>query len=88
LLNLLDNYKGLASPIIENGSTILFWDDQWNNGIPKQQYPELFSFADDTKLSIVEVKQKEHYSKYSNYPSQNKPMSNIWTSVKFGTELS
>jgi hypothetical protein len=60
LLNLLDNYKGLASPIIGNGSTILFWDDLWNNGIPKQQYPELFSFANDTKLSIVKVKQKEH----------------------------
>jgi hypothetical protein len=56
----LDNYKGLASPIIGNGSTILFWDDLWNNGIPKQQYPELFSFANYTKLSIVEVKQKEH----------------------------
>ena len=60
LLNLLQNFKGLASPIIGNGRTILFWDDLWNKGIPAQQYPELFSFACNSKLSIKEAKQKEH----------------------------
>jgi hypothetical protein len=60
LMNLLHNYKSLAYPIIGNGRTILFWDGLWNSGIPNQQYPELFSFANNTKLSIGEVKQQEH----------------------------
>jgi hypothetical protein len=59
-MNLLHNYKSLAYPIIGNGRTILFWDGLWNSGIPNQQYPELFSFANNTKLSIGEVKQQEH----------------------------
>lgn len=60
LLSLVQNFKGLASPIIGNGRTIFFWDDLWNKGIPAQQYPELFSFACNSKLSIKEAKQKEH----------------------------
>jgi hypothetical protein len=83
----LDNYKCLASPIIENGNTILFWDDLWNNGIPKQQYPELFSFANDTKLSIVEVKQKEHLFQIFQLPlseqayEQYLDLSEIWDRI-------
>jgi hypothetical protein len=50
----------MASPTIGNGRTVLFWDDLWNRGILAQQYPELFSFACNTKLSIKEAKQKEH----------------------------
>jgi hypothetical protein len=60
LLSLVQNFKGLAAPIIGNGKTILFWDDLWNKGIPTQQYPKLFSFACNSKLSIKEAKQKEH----------------------------
>jgi hypothetical protein len=60
LLNLLHNFKGLTFPTIGNGRTMLFWEDLWNRGIPTQQYPELFSFACNTKLSIEEVKQQEH----------------------------
>jgi hypothetical protein len=60
LLSLLQDFKGLAAPTIGNERTILFWEDLWNKGIPTQQYPELFSFACNTKLSIKEAKQKEH----------------------------
>jgi hypothetical protein len=60
LLSLLQDFKGLAAPNIGNGRTILFWEDLWNKGIPAQQYPKLFSFACNTKLSIKEAKQKEH----------------------------
>jgi hypothetical protein len=43
-----------------NARTILFWEDLWNKGIPAQQYPELFSFAYNSKLTIKEAKQKSH----------------------------
>jgi hypothetical protein len=38
MLKLLHNFKGLAHPIIGNGRSILFWEDQWNKSIPSQQY--------------------------------------------------
>jgi hypothetical protein len=60
MLKLLHNFKGLAHPIIGNGRSIFFWEDQWNKSIPRQQYPELFSFTKSTKLSIAEVKEQDH----------------------------
>jgi hypothetical protein len=36
ILKLLHNFKGLAYPIIGNGRSILFWEDQWNKSIPSQ----------------------------------------------------
>jgi hypothetical protein len=60
MLKLLHNFKGLAHPIIGNGRSIFLWEDQWNKSIPKQQYPELFSFTKSTKLSIAEVKEQDH----------------------------
>jgi hypothetical protein len=60
MLKLLHNFKGLAYPIISNGRSILFLEDLWNKSIPSQQYPELFSFANNTKLSITEAKQQDH----------------------------
>jgi hypothetical protein len=68
LISLVQNFKGLASPTIGNGRTIFFWDDLWNKGIPAQQYPELFSFACNSKLSIKEAKQKEHLFKKFQLP--------------------
>jgi hypothetical protein len=61
MLKLLYNFKGLAYPIIGNGRSILFWKDQWNKSVPSQQYPELFSFANNTKLSIAEAKEQDHF---------------------------
>ena len=87
MLTLLDNYKGLASPTIGDGCSIHFWDDLWNNGIPRQQYPELFSFANDTKLSIAEVKQKNHLFQIFELPlseqayEQYLDLSEIWANV-------
>jgi hypothetical protein len=62
MIKLLHNFKGLVHPIIGNGRSIYFWEDQWNQNIPRQQYPELFSFAKSTKLSIAEVKEHDHLS--------------------------
>jgi hypothetical protein len=60
MLKLLHNFKGLAHPIIGNGRSIFFWEDQWNKSIPRQKYPELFSFTKSTKLSIAKVKEQDH----------------------------
>jgi hypothetical protein len=60
MLKLLHNFKGLAHPIIGKGRSIFFRGDQWNQSIPRQQYPELFSFTKSTKLTIAEVKEQDH----------------------------
>jgi hypothetical protein len=60
LLSLVQDYKGLAAPTIGDGRTILFWKDMWNRGTPAHQYPELFSFACNSKLTVKEAIQKEH----------------------------
>ena len=59
LLTFVQDYKGMAAPKIGDGRTILFWEDMWNSGIPANQFPELFSFARNSKLSIKEALQKE-----------------------------
>lgn len=45
ILKLIDKYKGLASVIIQDGKSCLFWDDLWNGTVPKLNFPELYSFS-------------------------------------------
>jgi hypothetical protein len=60
LLSLVQDYKGLAAPTIGDGRTILLWGDMWNRGTLAHQYPELFSFACNSKLTVKEANQKEY----------------------------
>ena len=55
ILKLLEKFKGMASVLVANGKTCLFWDDVWNSQVRRIQYPELHSFAKNkrTSLSIV-----------------------------------
>lgn len=82
ILNFLHTYKVLAYPSIGNGQTIHFWHDLWNNGVPSQQYLELYSFttAANISLAVAEAKKKKlTYTKLSNYLSQNKRINNMWS---------
>jgi hypothetical protein len=68
MIKLLSNFKGLAHPVIGNGRSISFSDDQWNQNIPRQQFPELFSFVKNTKLSIAEAKEQDHFARFFHLP--------------------
>ena len=37
---------------IKDGASCLFWEDIWSNRVPKQQYPEVFSFAKKKHISF------------------------------------
>jgi len=50
--NLLDKFKGMASISVANGASCLFWDDCWCEGPLKLAFPELFSFAKKTNISL------------------------------------
>ena len=48
---------------IQDGRTCLFWEDLWNNRVPKLHFPELFSFAKNPKISLrfaLDVDGPEH----------------------------
>ena len=52
ILKLLDAYKQMAMVNIQDGVSCLFWDDLWLNRVHKIQYPKLFSFARNTRISL------------------------------------
>lgn len=54
-MKLNDQYKGIAAVQVGDGSTIYFWQDLWNGNIPIHQYPELYSFAKNSDLSLRTV---------------------------------
>jgi len=53
ILKSLNSYKNLATLTIRSGSTCLLWYDSWTDDPLKQQYPELFSFAINPKISLA-----------------------------------
>lgn len=67
-LKLIDKFKGLASVIISNGQTCLFWDDLWNGQVRKQQFPELHSFAKNKRISLSKAVSTEELVNLFNLP--------------------
>ena len=45
ILKLLTKFKGIAYVSVQDGSSVLFWEDQWNNLVSRLEFPELHSFA-------------------------------------------
>lgn len=68
ILKLMDLYKGTTSVQIGNGSTVQFWDDSFNGAPFRLQFPELFSFAKDEKILLLQVREHEHFADLINQP--------------------
>lgn len=47
------DFRGFASCVVQMGNSVCFWEDIWNFGMLKFQYPQLFSFARDHRISVV-----------------------------------
>jgi hypothetical protein len=45
----------LASAIVHDGSSVLFWQDKWNDHILQQHFPELFSFAMNPTATVKAI---------------------------------
>jgi hypothetical protein len=52
ILNLLNKYKGIVMVMIKDGATANMWQDMWNGKIRMDSYPELFSFATRTHITV------------------------------------
>jgi hypothetical protein len=68
MIKLLPNFKGLALPVIGNVRSISFWEDQWSQSIPRHNFPELFFFVKNTKLTIKEAKEQEQFDGFFHLP--------------------
>jgi hypothetical protein len=55
LLHLDDKFKGVASCLVGNGTTALFWLDVWNGHLLYEKMPRLFSFAKNQKVSVAAI---------------------------------
>jgi hypothetical protein len=53
ILKLCDLFRGIAGCTINDGKTILFWHDLWNEKVRKDSYPRLYSFARDKNINIT-----------------------------------
>jgi hypothetical protein len=54
VMKLVDLFRGIASCRIGDGSTVLFWVDVWNNHLLHSEFPMLFSFAKNKKISVAQ----------------------------------
>lgn len=45
IIKLLYKFKGMASVMVGDGKSCLFWEDMWGDEVISQKFPELHSFA-------------------------------------------
>jgi hypothetical protein len=55
IIQLIRQYKGIASPIPQSGATINFWEDLWGDCVPKRAYPELYSFVKCKEITLQDA---------------------------------
>jgi hypothetical protein len=53
-LKLCDMYGGIAQCAIDNGSTVIFWLDIWNEHLLQQKYPMLYSYAKNKNTLVAQ----------------------------------
>lgn len=53
-MKLSDDFRGLASCTIGSGNTVGFWDDVWDFGLLKMEYPQLHSFVVNRAASFAD----------------------------------
>jgi hypothetical protein len=52
IVKLVNNFKEISSAFVQDGSSILIWQDLWNGHLLQHEFPELFSFARNPNITI------------------------------------
>jgi hypothetical protein len=52
ILKLINKFKGLAVFSLQDGQSCFLWHDLWATDICSQRFPELFSFAKNTMITV------------------------------------
>jgi hypothetical protein len=68
VLSLMDQFRGIASYTVGDGTTVLFWLDIWNNHLLQNKYPRLFSFAKNKNISVAQFLQNNQIENQFHLP--------------------
>jgi len=68
ILKLLTKFKGIAYVSVQDGSSVLFWEDQWNNLVSRLEFPELHSFAKNKAITLQKVYHQNEISNLFHLP--------------------
>lgn len=68
ILKLCDLFRAIAKCTINDGKTVLFWQDLWNEKVRKESYPRLFSFAKDKNITAERFILQENPSSLFHLP--------------------
>jgi hypothetical protein len=55
LLKLLDKFKGITMVQVQDGSSVLMWQDLWNCKVRMMESLELYSFTIKSNISLSEA---------------------------------
>ena len=53
---------------VADGKSCLFWDDLWLNKVPRLEYPQLYSFANNVGISLHLVINLEEMENFLHLP--------------------
>jgi hypothetical protein len=51
---LVDQFRGIATCTVGDGTSVLFWSDVWNGNLLQQKFPRLFSFAKNKNILVAQ----------------------------------
>jgi hypothetical protein len=54
VLKLVDWLRGIARCRVGDETTVLFWEDIWNDHLLQQEYPRLYSYAKNKQVSVAQ----------------------------------
>jgi hypothetical protein len=55
VLRQLDKFKGIAMVHLNNGSSVLLWQDLWNGSVRFLQFSELFSYTTRSAITVKQI---------------------------------
>jgi hypothetical protein len=60
VLKLVDWFRGIAKCKVGNETTVLFWEDVWNDHLLQQRFPRLYSFAKNKNIYVAQFLMNNH----------------------------
>ncbi|TVU07261.1 hypothetical protein EJB05_47309, partial [Eragrostis curvula] len=54
IMTYTDHYRGIATCRVGDGKTVMLWNDLWNGHLLKDEFPRLYSFAKNVKISVAD----------------------------------
>jgi hypothetical protein len=61
----MKEYRDITSISINNGKTCSLWKDKWMDGTGQEEYPHLFSFANNQEISFADAYSNNNGSIYN-----------------------